>query len=64
MTGLFVITAVSTGTIVKNTEFCLSHPLYPDRWVKLRRSNRPGKKGLYFFPTRKVMYLEHKKQTV
>jgi hypothetical protein len=59
-----VVTAVRKGTFVKKTEFRLSHPLKEDNWVRLKRSNLPGKKGLYFFPTRKVMFLDHKKQTV
>lgn len=59
-----MVTAVSTGNFVKKTEFRLSHPQKPDQWVRLRRSLKPGKKGLYFFPTRKVLFLDHKKQIV
>lgn len=64
MIGLFVVTAVSTGAIVKKTEFRLSHPLQEDQWVRLKRSNKPGKTGLFFYPTRKVLFLEHQKQAV
>ena len=65
LAGLFVVTAVHRGNFMRSTEFQLSHPVKGDRWVKLRRNLRKRRsKGLFFFPTRKVMFLDPPKQTI
>ena len=65
-----MVTAVSMGKFVRKTEFRISKIGEVDRWVRLKRasaadskSNR-GKGGLFFYPTRKVMFLDHKKHVI
>ncbi|KAJ1417335.1 hypothetical protein B484DRAFT_454016 [Ochromonadaceae sp. CCMP2298] len=65
--GLYVITKVSKASVRqqlmgKHTLFRISHPDRGDQWVQLKRKPSQKKQALYFHPTRKVLFLEHKQK--
>jgi hypothetical protein len=61
--ALCVVTGIRTGSLLnRSTEFRISHPAKDDVWVRLKRGRQH--KGLYFYPTRKVLFLDPKKQVL
>eukprot|EP00600_Ochromonadales_sp_CCMP1393_P008583 CAMPEP_0174962286 /NCGR_PEP_ID=MMETSP0004_2-20121128/4700_1 /TAXON_ID=420556 /ORGANISM="Ochromonas sp., Strain CCMP1393" /LENGTH=305 /DNA_ID=CAMNT_0016210803 /DNA_START=179 /DNA_END=1096 /DNA_ORIENTATION=- len=61
--AICVVTGVKTTMISfsKKTLFRLSHVSKQDQWVRLKRSQSHKKQGLFFHPTRKVLFLDKDK---